>query len=132
MLWWVFSEGLAKGFLRLVLLVLVSEIKRVRALANDIRPHVNVLAFHLPSPVLCGLKEKPSDIPAAHLLIDYQTVHFGPPFHFEQGSDSDVNPANDFSRSAFRNKANSALVTEDRNQPLPHLGFCGGIPELAG
>src|SRR6266850_8021514 len=77
---WEFSLGskrFAKGLLRLVVLVTVSFVKLVRALANHVRSHGHALAAVFSRPLFRGGEQPRARAGASLPFGDDEAVHFG-------------------------------------------------------
>src|SRR5216684_278359 len=125
------SEQFAKRLLRLVVLVAVSFVKLVRALANHVRSHGHALAAVLSRPLFRG-GEQPGARSGASLPFSHdEPVHFGAYLHFKKRLPAYMQPADDSVLCRFRHKNSMLRDGFDFAQSFAHLGRGCRIPKLS-
>lgn len=88
-------QRLAERFLCLVMLVTVSLVKLVRALANHVRTHGHALATVLSRPFFRDGKQPRARSGASLSFCHYKSIHFRPNLHFKQRLPAHMQPTDD-------------------------------------
>src|SRR6266404_4847826 len=115
-------QRFAEGLLRLVVLVAVSFVKLVRALANHVRSHGHALAAVLSRPIFRGCQQPRARSGASLPFGHDEAVHFGADLDFKKRLPAHVQPADDSILCRFRHKHSMLRGGFDSAQSLAHLG----------
>src|SRR6266850_6437292 len=124
-------QRFAEGLLRLVVLVAVSFVKLVRALANQVRSHGHALAAVLSRPLFRRCEQPRARSRASLPLSHDEPVHFGAYLHFQKRFSAHMQPADDSILCRFRHDNSMLRGGFDSAQSFAHLGRGCRIPKLS-
>src|SRR6266403_4459293 len=123
-------QRFAEGLLRLVVLVAVSFVKLVRALANHVRSHGHALAAVLSRPIFRGCQQPRARSGASLPFGHDEAVHLGAYLHFQNRFSTHMHPADDSILCRFRHDNSMLRGRFDSAQSFAHLGRGCRIPKL--
>jgi len=125
-------QRFAKRFLRLVVLVAVTFVKLVRALANYIRTHRHAFAAVLACPILGSPQQSRTCSDAALPFGHDKPVHFRADLNLQQWLFANMHPPDHSVCHRVRYEYGMLRWGLDSVQPLVYLHCRRWIPELSG
>src|SRR5580704_5817981 len=123
-------QCLPKRFLRLVMLVPIPLVKRMRALANHIRPHRHSFAFFRPRPGFRRFQQTRTNPATPRRCADNEPINLSSQRHFEQIRNAHMNPTGHFA-AIFGDKNRVQRRRLHAPESNLHLRRCRWITELA-
>jgi len=125
-------EGLAKGFLGFVVLVVVTLVEGVGAVADYVGADAHVFAAVLAGPIFGSLQKGPARALAADFFVDNEAIDFGARRDFDERHAADVDPADYAGGFFFRDKASGFPFAKEELEATSHFERADGIAELRG
>ena len=126
-----YSKRLAKSFLGFVVFVAMAQVKLMGAFAEYVGAHGHAFASATARPLFRSAQQKSARSAAPFVVVHYQAIHFRSQFDFEQRSNADVQPANNFVLVRFRNQHSVLVGRFNLAQSLGNLSRFCGITQLA-